>query len=296
MSGVMHTDAGLRARERDGESVGPWDRAIRTLQGAPSVAAMLHKTIESEVIPRLMLLNQAQMLSVSPSAATRSVACVIDEDTVRSFADILVHHSPAEAVARVRGCLAQGTSSEALLLDLLAPAANLLGARWQSDEISFTDVSSGLSRLHQILRMLSQPADPEDVTAATGSILLAVLPGERHVFGLAMVEEFFRDAGWSVAVKIPADMDELFDLLRTTDFDVLGLSLARQELQKDLSSTIDRARRESRNGRLQILVGGPLLVEHPELCAAFGADATAVDARQAVIEARSLLRLPAIAR
>jgi methanogenic corrinoid protein MtbC1 len=39
------------------------------------------------------------------------------------------------------------------------------------------------------------------------------------------------------------------------------------------------------------MVGGPLFIEHPELVAGVGADATAADGLQAVAQAQSLLTL-----
>jgi hypothetical protein len=40
-----------------------------------------------------------------------------------------------------------------------------------------------------------------------------------------------------------------------------------------------------------VLVGGPIFIAHPELVALVGADATAVDGRQAAIQAETMLSL-----
>ena len=50
-------------------------------------------------------------------------------------------------------------------------------------------------------------------------------------------------------------------------------------------------RRASRNRAIGVLVGGPLFIDHPELVARVGADATAIDGGQAPIQAQNLLAL-----
>jgi hypothetical protein len=42
------------------------------------------------------------------------------------------------------------------------------------------------------------------------------------------------------------------------------------------------------------MVGGPVFIEHPELVAQVGADATAADAWQAVVQAQGLLSRSAV--
>lgn len=295
MSGIMQADAGLRTRDRDGDDDAAWLGGTQSGEVTPTLSAMLRKTIESEVIPRLMLLNQSHLRVVSAASAEQQTHVAITPEAVLEFAHALIRLPPADAVKRGREYLSRGVSSERLLLDLLAPAARALGDMWTEDEASFTEVSAGLSRLHQLLRMISEPGQSPD-EGECGHILLASMPGDRHVFGLAMVEEFFRDAGWSVVMLSSVNKAAILDAVSSAHFEVVGLSLAREELQSELSSLIDTIRRDSLNRGLRVLVGGPVFLNHPERCAAVGADATAADGRQAVIEARSLLRLSAAMR
>jgi methanogenic corrinoid protein MtbC1 len=295
MSGVMQAYVGLHNKRREGDPFGSRTGESEGESAHATLSATLRKTIEAEVIPRLMLLSH------DPSAVTGAGPDAPQDnfdlsDEVSAFTLLLTQGTHQQAVARVRSLMADGHSSESLLLDLLAPAARLLGEKWANDQVSFTAVSAGTSRLHQLLRLIGRTSDNHDVASDVGTLLLVSMPGDRHVFGLAMVEEFFREAGWSVATVVNGRSEDILEMLRTTSFDVLGVSLAQEELQTELSSLIHQARIDSLNGSLQVLVGGPVFTHNPELCMAVGADATASDGRRAVYEARSLLRLSAADR
>jgi methylmalonyl-CoA mutase cobalamin-binding subunit len=107
-----------------------------------------------------------------------------------------------------------------------------------------------------------------------------------------MVAEFFRRAGWDVwdEPAVPANAN-LVQLVRAERFDIVGLSLASEIHLDGLARGIRALRRASRQRSVGILVGGPLFVEHPDLVARVGADATAIDGGQAPVQAENLLRL-----
>ena len=118
------------------------------------------------------------------------------------------------------------------------------------------------------------------------------VPGEQHSFGLRIVTDFFRYAGWEVWSEpdLRADSD-LVQLVRGEWFAVVGLSLSCETRLDAMTSGIRALRRASRNRALGILVGGPLFNSHPELVARVGADATAIDGGQAPIQAQNVLAL-----
>jgi methanogenic corrinoid protein MtbC1 len=159
--------------------------------------------------------------------------------------------------------------------------------------LTFTDVTVGLARLQHLLRELSAPFENEAEHAAHGRrILLGPAPGEQHTFGTLMVEEFFRRAGWDVAGG-PRSPDEILHLVRREWLDVVGLSASCDILFDGLAGLVGAIRRASRNRNVGVLVGGRLFNEHPELVARVGADATAIDGRQAVRQVPQLLGLAA---
>ena len=100
-----------------------------------------------------------------------------------------------------------------MLLDLLAPSARLMGEMWTADQVSFVDVTLGLSRIQQLLRQLRNMTDGSAVSAVNkGRALLVPAPGEQHTFGLRVVEEFLLRDGWEVRSN-----------LRATEHDILHL-------------------------------------------------------------------------
>ncbi len=196
---------------------------------------------------------------------------------------------PLAFAERVR---ASGAGIDALYLGLLSPTARYFGDLWNEDLLDFTQVTIGLGRLHRVLRELT-PMFP----VAAGEppqehrALLVPVPGEQHTFGLAMVTEFFRRACWAVWSGTPANGAELGAIVRDNWFAIVGFSLGSELRLSELRTSIGRVRRISRNRNVGIMVGGPAFVEHPELVAQVGADAMAVDGRQAVTQAQSLLSL-----
>jgi methanogenic corrinoid protein MtbC1 len=66
------------------------------------------------------------------------------------------------------------------------------------------------------------------------------------------------------------------------------LSVATETRIDVLTETIRAIRRASRNRSVGILVGGPILIDKPELASLVGADATAIDGPQAVQRAEHI--------
>ena len=259
-----------------------WSRGNGLAVGADHARALV-QTVETEIVPRLVALYRGMTNGMPPRARTDRGA--IGEAEVQQFTDLVLrHHEPALAILRQ---LAEGgATAHELCLDLLAPAARRLGEMWSSDSCDFTDVTIALGRLQLMLRELAvrMPAAPAQGTPPRRVLLLAV-NGDQHTFGLAMVRDFFRAAGWRVAADSPKGLDALKTLVKAEAFDVVGFTIGAERHIEDLAAAVHALRKHSRNPNVRVLVGGPLLLERPDVAAQVGADATALDARQAILEA-----------
>lgn len=256
----------------------------RQSQPPPSASRLL-KTIESEVIPRLLLIHGVG--ATEPRAASGVTA-----SDVESLVTHLLSRSDDFVSAYVSEIDARGIDLETLLLDLLAPSARLLGVMWEEDLCDFTDVTVALTRLQRLLRVLSARLDGESEEFPNGlAILLSVTPGEQHTFGLTMVGEFFRRAGWSVSDDLFDTERDIVECVRRRPYAVIGLSLSGEVLLDRLVSVIKNVRGASLNRKIGVIVGGAFFQEHPELVPVVGADASALDGREAVIQSTSLARL-----
>jgi len=263
----------------------PWpDFCPRPMRSRHELVA---RTVAADVLPRLMLAGRGLPERAGPDCVLPAAAVGVAE-----LADIAIAKKAAVALAFVERAHARGMSLEALYLDLLAPAARHLGDLWTEDVIDFTQVTIGLGRLQQVLRQLSPAFQSGVVPHGTGRhALLVPAPGEQHTFGLSMVTEFFRRAAWSVWSGVPATPAELGSIVRDNWFAIVGFSLGAEVRLDGLRAGIRRVRQVSQNRGVGIMVGGPLFIEHPELVAQVGADATAADGRQAVSQAQTLLTL-----
>lgn len=243
------------------------------------------KTIKTQIIPRIVLALRS--LPTSKPAETSEQS---SPDAVEQFAALVLGNEDGAAFAHVQTRLAQGASVESIFLDLLAPTARMLGTQWETDATDFASVTLGVGRLQRIMRRLGEDFFNEGGQGHGGeSVLLTIIPGEQHSFGLSMVAEFFRRAGWNLCTGPFSSHEELTALVHNHWFDVVGFSVSSDRRLNELKKDIHDIRRDSRNRHVGIMLGGPMMTIHPELVGTMGADMMSADAATAPQSARELI-------
>ncbi len=270
------------AQRQNGRSAGR-----RQADAAGERMAQLALTIEREIIPRLMLAHRQVPREAAPPPVRVQL---IGDAQVRAFAKLVLAQDESLAMAYVETLRAGAMPVDLLYLELLGPTAQYLGQLWEQDLCDFTDVTVGLGRLQRVMRELS-PAFGQGVEhPANGRrVLLLPSPGEQHTFGLVMVGEFFRRAGWDVSGGAWESGEQAPGMVAAEWFDVLGLSLGAEIHLDALARCIDETRQSSRNRAIAIMVGGPIFIACPELVRQVGADAMAVDGKCAPVLAEEAI-------
>jgi MerR family transcriptional regulator, light-induced transcriptional regulator len=248
--------------------------------------SLLSRAIEHEIIPRLMLAHPTAGECLLPEGSDNPQVSVAD---VQAFAKLVLAPDENVAHACIETMRSSGISVETIYTDLLAPVARHLGELWEEDLCDFTEVTLGLGRLHQVLRELSPAFNQSNTNASGLRVLLLPAPGEQHTFGLVMVSEFFRRAGWDVGGgPWEAGADPVM-MVKSEWFDVVGFSLGNVTQLDALASSIKQVRKSSLNTNICIIVGGPLFLAHPEYVAYVNADAASTDGAQAPTLAKKLV-------
>lgn len=259
---------------------------------SPSLSALL-RAFEANVIPSLLKANRHRPLVAASSAVEARPPSEVKAKDVTRIANAAMEADPGAILGQVHGLRARGLSLETIFLDVLAPAARLLGLRWERDEIDFVAVTSALGRIHHAVRELAAVIPGRALRRSrSGSprILLAPTPGEQHNLGVLMVAEFFRREGWEVVDFPAATLETLVAAVEQTAFDVLGLSLGSEVRLNTLVSTVEALRTASKNPDVGLMIGGAVFALSPELVRRVPADAVATDAASAVRLAEALLR------
>jgi methanogenic corrinoid protein MtbC1 len=248
-------------------------------------------SIETEIIPRLLLANRTTGV-LARRSIERAVPLPPDDlkADVETFTKIVVVETTPVAFAYIAALRSRGLTIESIFLDVLAPTARRLGEMWVEDRCSFADVTLGLCRLQQVLRQLSDAFEHEiEQDAIDYSVLLTPYPGEQHTFGILMLEEFYRRAGWDTVLMMPGRSLEICDALHSDWFSATGISISCDFSVDGLRALIGEIRQSSRNPEIAILVGGRAFQANWELALAVGADATAVDGRDAIVQTSRLV-------
>ena len=245
----------------------------------------LSRTIEGDIIPRLMLAFDTPTRNLAQSA--QGDVCL--EERVDEFVKLVLTQDARIATDYVSALRSQGIPLTELYLGLLAPAAQQLGVMWEEDECSFTDVTIGVCRMHEVMLEFSRCfEDLRQELDSTRSALVVSCVGEQHTFGLFMVAEFLRRAGWSCWTGTPSTIRDFRRILRGRRFDVVGVSLSADRHIDRVTEQIAEVRRTA--GDIGVIVGGRPFVESPELAARIGADATAPNGEVAVQHFNALCR------
>jgi MerR family transcriptional regulator, light-induced transcriptional regulator len=256
---------------------------------------LLEQLIRLEIVPRLTLSQHSPGFG-SP-LLTRVGAALSDppgatpyRERVDELTRIVLASGEDRSLDYIEQIRRQGTSIERLYLGLITSVARHLDDLWLADACSFTDVTFGLWRLQQVARNLS-PIFQQDASSRQQrhQALLAPLPGEQHTFGIYLVSEFFRRAGWGVCSMPFKTVEDIVAIVRNEWFTVVGLSVSCDSKLEELAKDIRIIRRASCNRGLCVMVGGTIFIEHPAYVSQVGADLMAVDGRQAPVKAQDFV-------
>jgi MerR family transcriptional regulator, light-induced transcriptional regulator len=249
-------------------------------------AAWLAQTIEAQIIPRLLVAHRGDH---DPDVAfgDRVLPGPLE---VADLVDMALCDDSSAVRSYVETIRSLGVAQDVIYLQLLAPAARRLGAMWEEDMCDFTQVTLGLWRLQQVVYDFSPSFLPPDALDTNPRrALLAPVPGSQHTFGVLLVSEFFRRAGWLVWGEPDLTLPRMCETVRMKWFDVIGLSLGSECHVEQLTSAILTLRKQSLNSNVIVMIGGPVVLVRPEIVALVGADATASDAEDAVAQATRLV-------
>ncbi|MHA6720399.1 cobalamin B12-binding domain-containing protein [Sphingomonas sp. RS6] len=247
----------------------------------------LSSLIESEIIPRLMMAHAVDL--PAPVRLSDGDCGAIDPAEVAEIVPMALQVEADALLAHVEAILARGISVDTVMIDLLAPAARMLGKYWEEDRCDFIDVTMGLWRLQEIVHEIAVPASPRRHGGHSRSALFASMPGDQHNFGTVVVEEVFRRHGWETARLNNVEAPDLLKRVAEDWFDLVGLTISCDCHIGQLPSLILGMRSVARNSSLCVMVGGGVLVANPDLAVQLGADGTACDAKVALQIADTLV-------
>jgi MerR family transcriptional regulator, light-induced transcriptional regulator len=281
MSGTQATGLTAKLQPEDasedrGPDTGPSEKTPLEISGL----------IEGEIIPRLLCAHRGEARQDPQASGDR-----IDPTQAEGFAPMVLRLEAHALMDQIEGFIARGASVEAVLIDLLAPAARQLGVWWEQDSCDFVDVTMGLWRLQQVVYELSARLPGKAPVAERDKrALFSVVPGGQHSFGTVLIEECFRREGWMTTCLTSTTEQQLVRLVGEHYFDIVGLTISHDDEIEGAGALIATLRTKSRNPMLGVMVGGRVLVKSPELALQIGADATAGDAERAIARADFLLR------
>lgn len=226
----------------------------------------IRRILERKIVPSLVL-DPAQII---PAGTGREN----DAGQADALVAMALQGREDQARAELRALHSAGATYEHLQLGLLANAAERLGALWDSDSVSFVDVTIATGTLQRLMHFVTIDLDKGPLPGATPrSILIFPEPGSEHTFGAAMAARFFERAGWTVYYVPDSNRAKLRDFVRNRPVDVLGLSLTRESEAQRAGSLVAELRAATRNPDLTVIAGGSALTRKPLLIDALNADA-----------------------
>lgn len=172
---------------------------------------------------------------------------------LEALADALISSDARLAAQLVEDRAKSGVPFSEIYLEYLAPAAALLGRRWEADEVTFADVTVGTGRVYAIMRSINSRARP-DRLPENHSAIFAMVPGDDHVLGLKMATDLARKRGWDIEPFLDADHDTLVNAVTESGTLLVGLSGGTVESLPSLARLVLALRIHA--PRAKILVSG----------------------------------------
>ena len=168
-----------------------------------------------------------------------------------------------------------GVTPTQLYFEVFAPSMVMIGTLWEQNEITVAEEHIATAITERLIAILSpsfslQHPDPSQVQVR-GTVMLGCVAGERHVLGLRMLADLFREQNWRV-LDLGADVPiaDWVGLAKRYEADVVAIATTATRFVSSVQTLI----RELKTAlpTVTILVGGAVFDQDPELWQVVGAD------------------------
>ncbi len=186
------------------------------------------------------------------------------------LAGLLADGDDELAAWTLRHALAE--SSRAEVFDgLLREAMTLVGDRWESGQWTVAEEHLASRTLLRTLERIRPQLGPESRIGPVA--VLAGVAGERHMIGLACLEQVLADVGWTIA-NLGADVPaaDLGAFVARNEVALVALSASDRERVGSIADSVQAVHAAAAEHRPPVVVGGRIAGE-PGLAAAVDADA-----------------------
>lgn len=176
------------------------------------------EAVASDIVRRLTQLPKVARAVEVPNITQAEIA---------AFCDVLIKPDRDAALQFIEDRRAEGVSRQGIYLGYIPGGARCLGDRWDRDELSFLQVTTGSGHLYALMRALGNELRPlQRKVDKDRAALFATVPGEDHGIGITVAAGIFRDAGWEIDLRTGLDHDQLVAHVEYTLPRIIGLSLS----------------------------------------------------------------------
>lgn len=222
------------------------------------------------------------------SEATVTLASNPHERLQREYLACLLATRRDEALRIVLDAVDLGIGIESIYLNVIQPTQHELGRRWQVGEICVAQEHYCTAATQFVMSQL-QPYFLTD--NSSGKTLVAICVGdELHEIGLRIVADLFEVNGWnSIYLGANSPTESIAQTIVSSGAQVLAISTTMTQHLFGLAEVIRVVRSHPGCENVKMVVGGYPFNVDPFLWKRIGADAYAIDAKQAVRVANELV-------
>ncbi len=206
----------------------------------------------------------------------------------QAFEDALLRGDQAQALALLNQAMDAGHTLVEAEMHMIQPALYRIGEKWQANQITVAQEHLATAIVQMVMPMglmRSKPPTPLDKR-----VLLACVEGNQHAVGLAMVSDAFALAGWQVqylGANVPTAA--LVAQIQASQPDLVGLSVSFPQQLRVAKLVIAQLQACMGTTRPAVMVGGLAVNRFNQLTQVLGADASGVNATEAVAKAQHMV-------
>ncbi len=205
------------------------------------------------------------------------------------FAEMLVNQNIQGGIGAIEWSINSGVSPESILLEVISAAMDEIGRLQAHQEITLSEIYMIAKiadlAIERVLHLMPRQATP------AGIVVIGTVAGDYHGLGRKIVASFLRAAGFEVhdlglsvsSVKFVRSAADLGASIICASALLLHTAVNVQDIRTTL-------RECGLENEIKLVVGGAAFNFDKELYRTLGADATAVNASDAVTVIRQLLK------